>query len=145
MTTLAKKGESGKFHHGDICSIDPNGQPLIDFCTIELKIGYPRASIMELLDRPLNCKTEPKYSEWIAKARRQAELSESYGWMLVHRHDRREALVFMPIYMFSTLELEPDASFADDLGCVRLKAFFDVDSDLVREFQTEREVEYGAV
>lgn len=140
MTTLAKQGKAGKFHHGDICAIDPSGQALIDFCTIECKKGYSRASIMDLVDRPIRGAKEPEYSKWIFQARREAESAGAYGWTLIHKKDRREALMFMPIYVFNTLELEPDACFADDLGCVRLKAFLEIDPDVIRVFQSEREV-----
>lgn len=89
-TSRAKKGKKDKYHHGDICAIDPIGQPLLDLITFELKRGYSRNTIQDLLDSP---KGKCKYLEWIEKIEEQAA---SPFWLLIVQRDRRKALAMVP-------------------------------------------------
>src|SRR5271166_5739903 len=61
-TTRKKLGKKTKGQYGDITAIDPIGQPLIDFVTIEIKRGYNKASIIDLLDK--QGKGTSQYEKW---------------------------------------------------------------------------------
>src|SRR3954464_11883516 len=51
-TSRTKKGKKTKNSYGDICAVDPIGQPLLDLITFEVKRGYNKDSFTDLLDKP---------------------------------------------------------------------------------------------
>lgn len=93
-TVRGKKNKSTRGHAGDIGATDPIGKPLMDFITIELKRGYWRVTIADLLDKP--GKVEQEFERWIQKAERSKENAGSYSWIIVHKRDRREPVVIFP-------------------------------------------------
>ncbi len=93
-TVRSKTGKQDRFHHGDLCAIDPRGQPLLDLVTIELKKGYNRSTVADLLDRSVTAK-EQQYEEWIRKAIEIKDRVGTMSWMLIVARDRREPLLFM--------------------------------------------------
>ena len=95
-TQRASKGLSTAGQHGDVCAVDPIGIPLMDLVTIELKNGYNKFTIMDLLDKHPRMK-EQIYEKWIKKAIRDHKAAGSYSWMLVVKRDQREALILTPL------------------------------------------------
>ncbi len=93
-TVRSRGGKQDRFHHGDLCAIDPRGQPLLDLVTIELKKGYNRSTVADLLDRSVSAK-EQCYEEWIRKALEIKERVGTMSWLLIVARDRREPLLFM--------------------------------------------------
>jgi len=92
-----KKGQQTQGQHGDIGATHPIGDPLTKVTIIEVKRGYSRATIQDLVDFPeKGSKINTIYGEWFRKAKESQEQSGSISWMLIHKRDRREALVFMP-------------------------------------------------
>lgn len=91
-TTRAKAGKRADRHCGDLCAIDPIGEPLLRLISWELKRGYNRATFHELLDKPAQAKP-PLYQEWFAKAESDRERAGAVYWALVHKRDRREPLL----------------------------------------------------
>ena len=51
-TNRAKRGGSAFAQYGDVQATDPIGQPFIDYCTVELKNGYNKWSVMDVMDKP---------------------------------------------------------------------------------------------
>lgn len=101
-----KRGRAGKStagQHGDISAIDPVGKPLIDVFTIELKCGYPKATLQDLLDKPDTAKLQ-KWEEWIHQATESRKHACSCSWMLIVKRDRREILVAFPSYIYDDLQ-----------------------------------------
>ena len=49
-TGRAKQGKSTFGQYGDIQATDPIGQPLLDICSIEIKVGYGKYSLFDVLD-----------------------------------------------------------------------------------------------
>lgn len=94
-TTRGKKGLKTKAHNGDILAVDEVGKPLTDYFSIELKRGYSKNSIQDLLDAPIKKPITQEYEKWIEQAKRSAENAGSVTWMIVVRRDRREPLVMM--------------------------------------------------
>lgn len=90
-----RRGVSTYGQHGDIAATDPIGDPLIDVFTIELKRGYSKHTIQDLLDKPRKG-ARPKVQEWIDQAIESWEQAGSFTWLLIFRRDKREALVIFP-------------------------------------------------
>lgn len=103
-TTRAKKGLNTYGQYGDIAAIDPIGDPLLRFVSIECKRGYSSHSFGSLLDRPKGACAN-QFKEWIAKAKRCHEASGSVSWILVVRRNRACGLVIMPIELAGVLHL----------------------------------------
>lgn len=89
-TVRKKKGKETKNQAGDICAVDPIGNPLIDAITWEIKIGYNDCSISDFIDRGVK---QPQYSFWFAKLHQEFT---GKTWALVHKRNRRETIIAMP-------------------------------------------------
>jgi hypothetical protein len=89
-----RKGKQTASHHGDICATNGEGQPFIDMFTCELKRGYNRATIVDLLDKPERAALQT-YEKWILQACESAKQAGTPYWMIVHRRDQRDALILM--------------------------------------------------
>lgn len=94
-TTRAKAGKRADKHCGDICALDHVGAPLLRVISWELKRGYGKATIHDLLDRPTKAKQQV-YEEWIAKADRDRRRAGALYWAIIHQRDRREPIMFFP-------------------------------------------------
>lgn len=94
-TTRGKKGKGTKGQHGDIAAIDPIGEPFTRLLTIEIKRGYNRFTIADLLDKPAGA-AKQKYEEWFEKIVKTSEAAGSWAWLLIVKRDRRETICFMP-------------------------------------------------
>lgn len=94
-TTRSKRFKKTAGQYGDICAIDPIGQPLLKMYTIELKRGYSRFTAFDAIDRPAGGK-ESIHSEWITKLKASAKQAGSKYWMLIVCRNRRMPIVFVP-------------------------------------------------
>ncbi len=94
-TVRAKKGKGTKNQYGDICATDPAGDSLMALLTFELKRGYNRATIHDVLDAPHRA-ADPTYGKWVTQARDSHKVAGSVSWALVVKRDRRDALILMP-------------------------------------------------
>ncbi len=94
-TGRAKKGLKTCNSYGDICTVDPVGQPLLDLVTIEVKRGYNKHSIQDLLDKGPKA-AKQVYQGWIEKAVRDHEQADSFSWMVIVKRDKREPLALFP-------------------------------------------------
>lgn len=129
-TNRGKKGKRTKGQYGDIAAIDPIGQPLLDLLTIEVKRGYNKYTITDLLDRPEKA-AKQKYETWIEKAIHDHELAGSMSWLLIVKRDRREPMVILPMQVFKELtsleifwEIHVDiGGFWLELAALRLEYF----------------------
>jgi len=109
-TTRSKEGRETFGQYGDIQATDPIGQPLINFFCIELKKGYNNASFSNSFDAiPRRGKREsrPKRPNdilsFIRQAVRQCRQANSLTWMLIHRRDYRQTMIFIPTYMWQMI------------------------------------------
>lgn len=102
-TTRKKKGQkTNQAHCGDIAAIDAQGKPLTELVTFELKRGYRGCNLHDLLDRT-NKSATPVLYEWIDQARTAARSAGSPFWAIVHRRDRRAAMILTPTKLFEKL------------------------------------------
>lgn len=101
--TVRKKSKLQTFGQtGDIQATDPLGQPLIDLCSIEIKRGYSKFTIADMLDKSPTAALQ-EWEKWMMQAESDRELSKAYSWLLITKRNRRVSLVFMPWWLFSYL------------------------------------------
>lgn len=93
-TQRAKKGQRTYGSYGDIAAVDPIGEPLLRYFTIELKRGRSHGCLGDLLDVKGDNKTHP-FVAALRQARRSARQAKSQTWMLICRRDRRVSMVYL--------------------------------------------------
>lgn len=110
--TRGRKGKSTYGQSGDIGAIDPIGDPLIDFLTIEIKRGYSKFTIQDILDAPRSA-AQQQMEDWLQQCIESAEHAGSFAWLLIVKRDFREPLVLMPRKLYKVLKVAvpdfPDA------------------------------------
>ena len=88
-TNRAKQGKATANGGGDICAQTKEAQELLNLVTFELKRGYNTATVSDLLD----IEGGGVMGKFIAQAKKSASLSGTPFWAVIHKRDRREALV----------------------------------------------------
>mgnify|MGYP001598348388 CR=1 FL=1 len=111
-TRRAAKGKSTKNAHGDLCATDHAVQPFFDLFVVEIKRGYPDATVHALLDQSRAAK-EQTYTAWVAQAAESSKAAKTPYWMLIHRRDRRQVLVVVPDAFAADLEKHANVSLED--------------------------------
>jgi len=101
-TVRTKKGKGTFGNYGDIRADDPDGHALLEFVTLELKRGYNRCTIADLLDRSGHEKLKG-FEQFLSQAITSADQAGSYGWLLIHRRDKKRALVYFPRRVYAAL------------------------------------------
>lgn len=91
-TVRYRKGKSTKGQFGDICATDPIAQPFIDCFHLELKKGYSKATLSDLMDA--GPKNRPTYAKWIDKMEETITKSGQKAWLLIHKRDGRQTMVY---------------------------------------------------
>lgn len=90
--------------YGDVQATDPLGQPLMDLCVIELKRGYNRASIGDVLDRGERHALQP-WEKFLGQVLVDRFNAARPYWLLITRRDQREAVIFLPWDLYTVLNL----------------------------------------
>lgn len=93
-TVRFRRGLSTAGGDGDICALDPIGQPLLKCFTIELKRGRSHGDPGDLLD----CSGRLDCHPFLATLNQAKEAADKRGnaWLLICRRDRRKAAAFFP-------------------------------------------------
>jgi hypothetical protein len=94
-TQRAKSGHKTFGSYGDIAAVDPIGQPLLRYFTIELKRGRSHGFLGDVLDVKGDNSRHP-FVATLRQARRSALQAGSKTWLLICRRDRRQAMVYLP-------------------------------------------------
>lgn len=102
-TVRGKAGKRTRNHYGDIMAVDPVGQPLIDFITWEIKRGYSRCSLADLLDSPPKA-AKQEWQKWIEQASKAADDAGALYWAIIARRDRREPILVLPERLADSFE-----------------------------------------
>lgn len=108
--TRGRKEKTTYGQDGDVCATDPIGDPLIRLITIEIKRGYNKFSIADLIDKSPDSAIQ-KYEEWINQAQESHFQSGSFSWAIILKRDRREALILMPLYLWEDLGLSTTSPY----------------------------------
>jgi len=93
-TTRAKHGKQTTGHYGDVTFTCPSAAPLIELITIELKRGYSKKNVQDMVDR-LDKSKPSTYEDFFEQAINSARDAGTPEWMVVVKRDRRKAYVFM--------------------------------------------------
>jgi len=109
MRSRSKKMTAGG--HGDICAVDPIGEPLLDLMSIELKRGYSPNTPYDLLDSYLDAYDNQIWEEWLCQAEREAKESGSYSWAIISKRDRRDPIIAIPSAVAMELPRLPNRYF----------------------------------
>lgn len=96
-TVRGRKGKTTAGHYGDIAATDPMGAGLLKVFAVECKCGYNKksTSIGDLLDVPEGGAIQ-ELGAWIKQSRKAARLAGASYWLLAHKKDRREEVIYMP-------------------------------------------------
>jgi hypothetical protein len=105
-TVRSKTKKSTFGQYGDIQATDPIGQPFIDICNIELKRGYNTATLSNVLDKTTKSKRQ-QLESFIIQAKNDAKAAKARVWLLVHKRDRRDPLLYCH-YSFLHALIEKD-------------------------------------
>jgi hypothetical protein len=92
----AQKGLKTHGNHGDITAIDPSGNPLVQFWTIELKRGAAHKDPAELIECPFTPVQKP-FEAVIEQVVQSHVAAGSHGWMIISRKDHRQAVCYIDI------------------------------------------------
>lgn len=112
-TARKKKGKTTAGGTGDIVATDEVGLPFTRLVTTEIKRGYnrnpregkPGGSLHELLD--LAGPTPTVWAEWILQARTAADTAGTPYWAIIHRRDKRVAVIAVPYRLLKDLGETP--------------------------------------
>jgi hypothetical protein len=90
-----QRGRRTHGQHGDICATHPSAEPLIDLLTVELKRGYSKHTVADLLDKSPKAAIQT-FEEWLDQIESSHTQAGSFAWLLIQRRDKRQPLVFFP-------------------------------------------------
>lgn len=107
-TVRGRQGKRTTGHCGDICSTHKSSLPLVKAITFELKRGYSKASVAQLLDRPETA-AQQTFEEFIEQAVSAGRRAGTPYWMIIHKRDKRGTMVYFPVSLFDGLV---------DMGCL---------------------------
>jgi len=96
-TVRAKKGQKTAYQNGDITATDPIGSPLIENVAIELKRGYKKWGVLDLLDS-----TKPEKSTlagFLSQVEEECKNAGVSSFMLICKRDGRKPVVIFPAGM----------------------------------------------
>ena len=93
-TQRRKLGMSTFGSYGDIAAVDPIGEPLLKFVTLELKRGSSHGTPWDLFESAPSKAIRP-FEAALAQAKTSSEQAGSMGWALIARRDRKEAMIYL--------------------------------------------------
>lgn len=103
-TTRKKAGKvTNRAHHGDIYALGEVGAELTKLIAWELKNGYKRASLHDVLARR-DISAQQTYEEWIKQASTAAQLGGAAYWAIVHRKGFSEDILTIPYDLWKALD-----------------------------------------
>lgn len=102
-TVRSKAGKSNTSGgYGDITSTDPRSRVLTRVFAFELKKGYNKYTVHDLIDRTDRTAVQA-WELWVRQAARSAEQAKALTWALIHKRDQREAVIALPVRAYSGL------------------------------------------
>lgn len=107
-TTRLRSNKRTEGQHGDLSATDPSGQALLDVFSIELKKGYNKDCLLDLIESKSRT-GKPQAQKFIDQAQRQAKEAGSIYWMLIWRRDNRSIMAAIPFKAFKRLNIDPES------------------------------------
>ena len=109
-TKRARAGKGKQSRCGDVGLVEQTGKPFLDMFAVEIKKGYSKDTIQDLLDKPgVAAQT---YETWLEQARESKQNSGSFSWMIIVRRKKRKSLVMLPAKLWAGLTSEEPQPFA---------------------------------
>jgi len=108
-TQRAKKGQTTANAAGDLAAMTKEGQEFLDFITVEIKRGYNTISVADLYE-----KVSGGFWDFIDQAKKAASIAGTPYWMVIHKRDRRDAVIVMPaaaLHIYSSLDIRAEDDF----------------------------------
>ena len=94
--TVRRRGGKSTFgQYGDIQATDPIGQPLIDACSLELKVGYGNYSFLDMLDRSSES-NERQYEKFLKQSVEDAKKGGAKWPVIISKRDRKVPIITIP-------------------------------------------------
>lgn len=93
--------------HGDICAIDPIGLPLTNICTLELKSGYGKWSLLDVVDKPPMRKgqkneTLQPLEQFLDQVMEDANAVNTYP-VIISKRDKRQSVIIIPRMLYKQI------------------------------------------
>lgn len=104
-TVRGKKGKGTRGHCGDIGATDSTGEPLMKLVTLEIKRGYSKYTIFDLVDKSSKAALQ-EWESWYQQVTEAQQRSGSFSWMIISRRDQRNSIVFFPKNLMSQFREE---------------------------------------
>jgi len=107
-TSRMAAGKTTANSGGDISFLDSLGEPLISWCSIEIKRGYSTCNAQTVLERLPGSKASI-LEDWIKQAVRSQQDSGAHSWLIIAKKNRAKTVVFLPLldYMLATGFVRP--------------------------------------
>lgn len=102
-TVRFRKGQRTAGSYGDICALDPIGEPLLKLFTIELKRGEYVKHPGDLLDCNGSCDCHP-FLRAVKQAKDAHRRAGSLSWLLIVKRDFKHNTIFFPSRLLLTGE-----------------------------------------
>ena len=84
---------------------DPIGHPLTDAICFEFKNGYQHAHIGDMVDKIDSTKL-PELGQFFVQAIQAAAVAKTKTWAVVHKRQRKETLIWMPLDFFGEIKAD---------------------------------------
>jgi hypothetical protein len=103
-TVRHRKGKKTAGHCGDICLTSDRMKAFFKLFTVEVKIGYPKITPLQLLDRPSSgLRGNEQFAKFLIQAKRAAKRAGTLHWMFIHRRSGRSIMLYLPTMAVSEL------------------------------------------
>lgn len=125
-TVRSKAGKSTAYQAGDITATDPIGAPLIKATVIELKRGYGKFCVLDLLDS--RNVTTAVLSGFLSQVEEELAQSGIRNFLLICKRDGRAPIVLMPSVVYDkSRNAHTAAIYYDKYVIITLKDFLTCD------------------
>ena len=103
----SREGKNTFGAHGDICAIDPIGLPLTNVATLELKKGYNKWSLLDVVDRPPMKKNQKKetiqtFESFVQQVVEDANAVNTYP-VIIAKRDKRQSIIILPRMLYKKI------------------------------------------
>lgn len=88
-TQRAKRGQTTANSAGDLSFLDSAGEPFLKCCAVEIKNGYPTATLNKLFTSQ-----KPDLLSFFSQASASANQAGVPHWIVIHKQDRQPVLLY---------------------------------------------------
>lgn len=100
-TMRSRRGKQTNNQYGDVTAVDPIGVALTRVFAIELKCGYSKYPLADLMEKSRSDNTV--WPDWFRQAELERANAGAVSWLLITRRNYRDVLVSFPGEVFYAL------------------------------------------